>query len=156
MDAAGTVIGASAIGSPLTAPGATPSPTTAPAWHDTTGCPATVENGFRAGIKRTGMTVTVTKLDASTVSGPTVLPNLNQGMPASCAFRLTTGAVAKTDEVFIGMPQSGMSDFQAKLVAAGFASVPGVAGSLAYVKDGGDVILAYASNAGVSAVTVVG
>jgi hypothetical protein len=159
MDAAGTTVGQTAIGQSSTSPGAAPSATTAPAWHDTTGCPAGVETGLREGLNQSklNIAVTLTKIDPATVSGPTALPDLNQGIVASCAFRISSATASKTVEVFVSMPQSALASFEEKLTAAGFTttSTPGTAAVL-YSNGTSVVALQYVSNPVLSVVSVTG
>jgi hypothetical protein len=60
------------------------------------------------------------------MSGPLDDPQLNSGDVATCAFTATSASRVENQEFFLGMPQSYLSKYGAKLVADGFTAGPTV------------------------------
>jgi hypothetical protein len=60
------------------------------------------------------------------MSGPLADPKLNVGDIATCAFTATTATAVQNQEFFLGMPQSYISKYAAKLVTDGFVAGPTV------------------------------
>jgi hypothetical protein len=90
-------------------------------WTSSQPCSTALQSNIEAGAPA-GLTLTL--LDPSTVSGPLSDPNLTHGDVATCAFHATSTTELENQEFFVGMPQSYVSKYAAKLVADGFVAGP--------------------------------
>jgi hypothetical protein len=86
-------------------------------WISPQPCSTSLQNNIEAGAPA-GLTLTL--LDPLNVSGPLSDPNLTKGDVATCAFHAASTTELENQEFFVGMPQSYVSKYAAKLVADGF------------------------------------